>query len=253
MPLTMRSTEVAACTRSGHRSRSAGTITVAFRFLASVTVVAPAALSPPAFAAGSDGAAIAANGTQAGAPACASCHGEQGEGQPEGPFPRLAGIDAGYLVQQLHDFASGKRASDIMGPVAKALSDGQMTSVADYYAEQSAPKAAEPNPLDETAVAAGETLAKRGDWSRGLPGCAQCHGPNGVGVGASFPRLAGQSMEYISAQLKAWQDGQRSNDPLGLMASVAAKLSNDDIAAVASYYASLPADETSASTTMGAQ
>ncbi|MEX6507187.1 cytochrome c [Jiella sp. M17.18] len=228
-------------------------MTAPVRIVAAALLVVPVALSGTAFAADPGGAAIAANGTEAGAPPCASCHGEHGEGQPEGPFPRLAGIDAGYLVQQLHDFASGKRASDIMGPVAKALSAGQMTAVASYYATSSAPKAAEPNPLDETAVAAGETLAQRGDWSRGLPACAQCHGPNGVGVGASFPKLAGQSMEYISAQLKAWQAKQRTNDPLGLMANVAARLSDKDVTAVAAYYASLPADETSASSTKGAR
>ncbi len=233
----------------GGAPRTAGAI----RTLAAGSLAALAALSAPAIAADPDGAAIAANRTQVGAPACASCHGEHGEGQPAGPFPRLAGIDAGYLARQLHDFASGKRASDIMGPVAKALSDGEMTAVANYYAKETTPKAAEPKLLDTAAVAAGATLAERGDWSRGLPGCAQCHGPDGVGVGASFPKLAGQSMEYISAQLKAWQDRQRTNDPLGLMASVAAKLSDKDVAAVASYYASLPAGETSVSSTKGAQ
>ena len=216
-------------------------------------IAMPAVGTGAARAAGADGAGIAANGTQAGAPACASCHGEQGEGQPAGPFPRLAGLDAGYLVQQLQDFASGKRASDIMKPVAEALSKDQVTAVASYYAGQSAPKAAEPEPLDPSAVSAGETLADRGAWSRGLPACSQCHGPNGMGVGSSFPKLAGQSMEYISAQLQAWQAGQRTNDPLGLMGNVASKLSDQEVAAVASYYASLPAGGTGSSGSQGGQ
>ncbi|MCB8839765.1 cytochrome c [Aurantimonas sp. VKM B-3413] len=242
MTLTTSSNGAAAPGRGSRIANCLGAITC----LAGALAVASVS-GQPAFAAESDGAAIAANGTDAGAPACASCHGEHGEGQPEGPFPRLAGINAHYLVQQLQDFASGKRASDLMGPIAMALSDSQMNAVATYYAKQSPPKAAEPDPIDEAAITAGETLAERGDWTRGLPGCAQCHGPGGVGVGSSFPKLAGQSMEYITGQLKAWQDKQRANDPLGLMANVAFKLSDKDVTAVASYYASLPAAETTTS------
>ncbi len=69
---------------------------------------------------------------------------------------------------------------------------------------------------------------------------AQCHGAAGQGVGKTFPRLAGQSAEYIMGQLKAWKDGKRTDDPLHLMTGIASKLDDDQVVAVAAYYASLP-------------
>jgi cytochrome c553 len=103
------------------------------------------------------------------------------------------------------------------------------------------PKIDEPQKADDKTIAAGAALASRGDWSKGLPGCGQCHGATGQGVGKAFPTLAGQSAEYITAQLKAWKDGKRTNDPLHLMTGISGKLSDDQIAAAAAYYASLPA------------
>src|SRR5262249_34226428 len=93
---------------------------------------------------------------------------------------------------------------------------------------------------DDKTIAAGAILAGRGDWSKGLPGCGHCHGATGQGVGTAFPKLAGQSAEYITSQLKAGQAGQRGNEPLHLMAGISDKLNDDQIEAVAAYYASLP-------------
>ena len=54
-----------------------------------------------------DGREIAANGNGRDAPACAACHGAQGEGRPDAAYPRLAGLDSGYLIGQLNAFADG--------------------------------------------------------------------------------------------------------------------------------------------------
>jgi cytochrome c553 len=192
-----------------------------------------AALAPTAQAA--DPATIARNGA-VGVTACASCHGARGEGQ--GAFPRLAGLDAGYLARQLDDFAADRRANAVMGPVAKALSADDRRGMAGYYATMAPPvstAAALP------ASAAGGWLATRGAWSKGVPGCVQCHGPGGVGVGAAFPALAGQSAAYIASQLNAFRAGARRNDPQALMRTPAAKLSDADIDAVAAWFATQPA------------
>ena len=37
--------------------------------------------------------------------ACTACHGEQGRAGPDGYYPRLAGKPAGYLHNQLRNFA----------------------------------------------------------------------------------------------------------------------------------------------------
>jgi cytochrome c553 len=193
----------------------------------------------PAHAA--DGRDIAAGGNGRDAPACSACHGAQGEGRPGAANPRLAGLDSAYLIDQLNAFADGGRNNETMSPIAKALTPDERQAVAKFYAGLATAKVDEPQKADDKTIAAGAALASRGDWSNGLPGCGQCHGAAGQGVGKTFPKLAGQSAEYITAQLKAWKDGKRTNDPLHLMTGISSKLSDDQIAAAAAYYASLPA------------
>ena len=187
------------------------------------------------------GEQIAKAGNAVGAPACVTCHGLTGQGQAAGGFPRLAGLNAGYIVQQLRSFNEGTRANPIMAPVAKLLSAADAQTLATYYAALPAVDATGNAAAEASLVAAGETLAKNGNWKNGVPACAQCHGAAGLGVGATFPRIAGQSAVYISNQLLAWQAGTRKNDPMGLMRGIVGKLSAADVTAVASYYASLPA------------
>lgn len=188
-----------------------------------------------------DGATIARDGTDGGAPACASCHGAVGEGNAEAGFPHLGGLAAGYLEHELDGFADGSRENEIMGPIAQALKPDERAAVAAYYADLPAPKETASQAPDETALARGRTLADVGAWTRGLAACGQCHGPAGEGVGAAFPALAGQPASYLAAQLVAWKDGTRRNDPLRLMAGLSGKLSGAEVAAVSAYYASLPA------------
>lgn len=215
-------------------------IDVALGVLRSAVPLAPAIIlvASSGLAHAATGADIVANGVGA-APACSACHGAQGEGQPDGGFPRLAGLAPGYIVQQLQSFADGMRQNDTMAPVAKALSDSDRQAVADYLSRQTPPKAETSTPPDAKLVAAGAAIATGGDWSKGLPGCNQCHGPAGQGVGSTFPRLAGQSAGYIESQIQAWKDGTRKNDPLSLMQGIVAKLDDGEIKAVAAYYASL--------------
>lgn len=189
------------------------------------------------------GKVVAAKGA-GGAAACVSCHGTNGEGNAGAGFPRLAGLSANYLEKQLDDIASDARPSALMGPVAKLLSEGDRRAVSQYYASL-------PPPYNVALIAAtaaadpaennrGAWLAIRGAWEKDLPACNQCHGPGGIGVGAAFPALAGQPKQYLSAQLQAWQTGKRSPFPLGLMPSVATKMTVEDIDAVATYYSELP-------------
>lgn len=184
-----------------------------------------------------DPATIARSGAGA-ATACASCHGARGEGQSA--FPRLAGQNAGYLARQLDDFAAGRRASPVMGPIAKALSADDRRAMATYYSGMATPTSAQ---TALPASAPGGWLATRGAWSKGVPGCVQCHGPGGVGVGAAFPGIGGQSAAYITSQLKAFRDGTRRNDPQALMRAPASKLSDADIEAVAGWFAAQPAGQ----------
>ena len=194
-----------------------------------------------------DAAAIAQQGNSHGAPACQACHGPNGAGQAAAGFPRLAGLNAAYLHKQLDDLASGARGSAVMRPIATALSEAERTAMAGYYSALPIPAAlARPGTPMPAADSVGAQLALRGRWSQQVPACVQCHGPDGVGVGAHFPPLAGQSATYIAAQLKAWQQGTRHNDPLQLMQHISHALSEQDIAAVAGWFAAQPLPATGA-------
>lgn len=205
-----------------------------------VLVVALAALSTPAaFAA--DAASIARHGNGKGAVGCVACHGADGSGQGAAGFPRLAGLNATYLRRQLDDFANGTRKNAVMQPIATALSDAERQAMADYFSRMPIPAAlAKPATAPPAAASLGAQLALRGRWAKQVPGCVQCHGPHGVGVGAHFPPLAGQSATYIAAQLNAWKSGTRRNDPLQLMQHVSAALDQHDIHAIAAWFAAQP-------------
>ena len=69
-----------------------------------------------------------------GVPACASCHGANGQGIPV-QFPRLAGQHADYTVTQLNGFRSGERANDaakMMRMIAAKMTPQDMEAVAQY-------------------------------------------------------------------------------------------------------------------------
>lgn len=204
-------------------------------------VVASLALgSGTALAASPDAAMIASAGNGNGAAPCASCHGADGGGQAAAGFPRLAGLNAAYLKRQLDDMANGARKSAVMTPMASALSEEERAALAAYYGKMPIPPSAS-KPAAPTDNTRGKQLALRGRWDKQVPGCVQCHGPHGVGVGEHFPPLAGQPALYLANQLHQWQQGSRRNDPLDLMKHVAAALDEDDIQAVSAWFAAQPA------------
>ena len=192
------------------------------------------------------GAVIAAQGTAAGAPACAQCHAFNGGSDGSGAFPRIAGQSTSYLTQQMSDFISGVRTNAIMSPIAKALSPEDIADVAAYYAGINAPFP----PLARASAALiqrGEQVAKVGSAANNVQACDNCHGPGGIGIPPAIPYLAGQYAQYIAFELKMWQRGYRRNSP-EVMFMIATKLDDQDIAALAAYYQQVPAsDQTTAS------
>lgn len=177
-------------------------------------------------------------GSQPGAAACMACHGADAMGLAPAGFPRLAGLSAGYLSKQLHDFRSGARTSPVMQPLAKALTEDEISAVTATLAAMPASKTLATSRA-QPAVGVGERLALRGAWERQVPECVSCHGPGGAGVGQAFPPLAGQPATYLAAQLNAWREGTRHNDPNDLMGHIAKSLSAEEVTAVADYFANL--------------
>ncbi|OUD14146.1 c-type cytochrome [Thioflexithrix psekupsensis] len=65
--------------------------------------------------------------------------------------------------------------------------------------------------------------------------CMACHGTDGNGAIAEYPRIAGQHPQYIASQLKDFKSGARHN---ALMSPMAAALSEQDMLDLAAFYAS---------------
>ncbi len=80
-----------------------------------------------------------------------------------------------------------------------------------------------------------ENIIRNGDFARGLPPCAACHGTRAGGP-IETPTLTGRYAQYIEAQLNAFAAGQRHNDIYHRMRSVASKLTPKEIKLLAIYY-----------------
>jgi cytochrome c553 len=182
----------------------------------------------------------AARGQRIAGQVCAACHGADGN-SVAATNPKIAGQFAEYLHKQLADYkpqAGKKPARDnpIMTPMVANLSEDDIKSLAAYYAGQKLTPAAA---SDKDLAALGQKIWRGGIPSSNVPACAGCHGPAGAGIPAQYPRLSGQFAEYIAAQLKAFKEGGRANDPNGMMRGVAARLTEREIQAVSQYAAGL--------------
>lgn len=174
---------------------------------------------------------------------CASCHGQQGEGNPLMNAPKLAGLQPWYIERQLRYYSAGIRGADpadslgqIMAPMANTVnSEAAQRDVAAYIA--SLPDAPAAITLDG------------GDPARGMriysANCASCHGPNGEGSWATdAPALAGMDDWYIAHQLQNYRDGIRGThreDKYGyqMTSMVKAMRTDQQTADVISYLNSL--------------
>jgi cytochrome c553 len=187
------------------------------------------------------GAPDTTKGQQIASQVCAACHAADGNSvMPANP--KLAGQFPEYLVKQLMNFqpANGKpperNNAVMMGMASTLTSADDMRSVAAYFASQT------PKPGASTSkdlVAQGQKLYRGGNTATGVPACAGCHGPGAAGIPAQYPRLSGQYAEYTTAQLTAFRNGERSNDPNQMMRMIAARMSDQEIKAVSDYIAGL--------------
>lgn len=211
------------------------------KLLASLLTAAVLAASAfPAFSAGETPAAPQTNakldlakGGASFAAVCAACHGADGNSTIVAN-PVLAQQHPQYLLKQLQEFKSGVRKDPVMQGFAATLSDEDMKNVSGWLASQ---KGKGGFAKDKDLVALGERIFRGGIQDRNIAACAGCHSPNGAGLPAQYPRLAGQHADYTTKQLVEFRDGKRGNSLP--MTQVAAKLNDREIKAVSDYIAGL--------------
>ncbi|HEX2793301.1 MAG TPA: c-type cytochrome [Croceicoccus sp.] len=189
---------------------------------------------------------IALSGGDAGpGAACHTCHGLKGEG--DGALvPRIAALDAGYLVRQLGFFADGQRSHPQMSWLAGRLDSSERMAVSVYYAGLPMPDAQDAGPSNlreagQCEMADAAAIYHDGAPERDLVSCASCHGNDGEGMGAGNPALVGQSGAYHAEQLRQWRTGRRYGDAQAVMHEAAGKLREDELIPLAAYIADGPA------------
>ncbi len=99
---------------------------------AALSALAIAAGFAAVFATGAASARDAVAG-KAKAAQCVTCHGALGMSQLPNA-PHLAGQPAIYTAEQLKAYRSGKRQNEVMGVLAKQLSDQDIDDLAAWYA-----------------------------------------------------------------------------------------------------------------------
>lgn len=170
---------------------------------------------------------------------CSNCHGPTGNSISPN-FPNLAAQQQAYLAAQLHEFKGHSREDpegfEYMWGLSHNLTDKQIQELATHFASQTLERRPVEGKPDR--IAAGKPIFAGGIPAKGVPPCASCHGPDGLG-NAEAPRIAGQHAHYLIDQLKVFQ---RTNDrPEGIvMKTVAHALTPENIQDVAAYLQAMP-------------
>lgn len=157
---------------------------------------------------------------------CAHCHGEGGN-SPTTSIPNLAGQNPAYLLEQLRQFADGRRRNEFMEGMIRAMSSDEKIGMVLFYAAQEVTH----KPSANTA------LVHKGQEYYGKI-CFRCHGNVGRG-NEQIARIAGQQPEYLRLTLKRYRDGNdvRANS---IMTPNTRSMTDADIEAVVAYVSSMP-------------
>lgn len=140
---------------------------------------------------------------------CVTCHGVDGRGNEAIGAPKIAGMEAWYVRDQLQGFQKdyrGIHASDENGREMKAMADYLSHSEIDALVQWIIQW-----PVDVTPA----TIS--GDATKGrklYADCATCHGDQGQGIATlRSPALAGQNDWYLLSQLRNFNSGARGSHP----------------------------------------
>lgn len=66
--------------------------------------------------------------------------------------------------------------------------------------------------------------------------CAVCHGVDGIAKVPDAPHLAGENVEYLMRQLKAFKSGERKHEQMSIIAQ---GMNDEDMANVSAWYSKI--------------
>ena len=156
---------------------------------------------------------------------CANCHGDGGN-STKPSVPNLAGQNPAYLLEQVRQFADGRRRYEFMEGMIRAMNSDEKIGMVLFYAAQ---------PVTPKPVADAALLAK-GQEIFGK-NCFRCHGDMGRG-NDQIARIAGQQTDYLRSTLKRYRDGPntRANS---IMTPNTKLLTDADIESLVVYVSSM--------------
>ena len=171
--------------------------------------------------------------------ACVICHGTEDKVGRDRYYPRIAGKPEGYLFNQLRNFRDGQRYYPPMALLLADVSDQYLREMAAYFSTLEQPYP----PPERMASTPGETrlarkLIDRGDPTRDIPACIECHGKQLMGTAPFVPGLLGLPRAYMIAQFGAWKNGGliRGRTP-DCMSEIAKQLTLEETNAIAAWLA----------------
>ena len=168
---------------------------------------------------------------------CVACHGVDGN-SISSDWPKLAGQNQKYLLEQLKHFRDEERNNVLMMaviPYLQTLSDKDLLDIAAFYSSYNATVGQARN--DEELLSLGTQLYRFGNMKEQIPACTSCHGVYGQGNNlAGYPAIAGQQIGYLTSSLKAYRSKERNAGESSLvMQSIAENLTDNEIDALANY------------------
>ena len=156
---------------------------------------------------------------------CANCHGEGGN-SPKADTPNLAGQNPAYLLEQLRQFADGRRRNEFMEGMIKALKADEKIGITVYCASRNVLV----RPVTNAAL-----VAQGKEYYTKV--CIKCHGDKGLGSD-KFARIAGQQTGYLTKTLQRYRGVSKERiEPLMWQATMTMK--DSDIDAVVAYVSSM--------------
>ena len=152
-------------------------------------------------------------------------------------MPVLHGQPAEFLAAALDAYASARRASGIMQPVATDLGRDEIDRVARYYAGLPPPvrrsELRRMRPVPSSAGARSPSAAIRTTEFPPAPVAMRRQALK------TYPRLAGQNAPYMTNRLRLWKNGLApGTDGEAIMAPIARALNERQIEDVSAYFAS---------------
>lgn len=161
--------------------------------------------------------------------ACIGCHGREGNSEVL-IYPNLANQHPEYIAKQLMNFKNKDRVNYAMNQFAGSMTEDDIADIKAYFDDPAAVANVVSRRVMPAAPVTAEVIAGRAKAAT----CTACHGADGNSPVAIYPKLAGQSADYLIKQLQEFKAGTRKDPVMGPMA---AALSEQDMLEIASYFA----------------